>query len=195
MKSETYISSEDSRILRDALKDYSGERSLEIGTGNGGSLLELRENFDVVVGTDLSRPGMDDWKSAGVNFILADRASCMRPSVFDLVAFNPPYLKGRIDDETVDGGEDLEIPIGFLEHAMRVVKRTGTIVFLLNDDSDIGAIRAICGKSGFELERVVSRNVFFEELTVYAGRSKNRDRIQDQGEQGTPNGRSDNRPS
>lgn len=167
MKSETYISSDDSRFLREALKDYSGEKCLEIGAGNGGSLLELRKNFDMIVGTDICRPGMDDWKSNGLNFILADRASCIRPSTFDLVAFNPPYLTGKVTDNAVDGGENLEVPRGFLEDAIMAVKITGKILFLLNDEADIEVFGALCQKSGFVLHKLATRRVFYEELCLY----------------------------
>jgi methylase of polypeptide subunit release factors len=134
--------------------------------------LELRKKFDVVVGTDIFKPGMDDWKKEGVSLVLADRASCMRPSVFDLVVFNPPYLKGKTGDDAVDGGEDLGVPLRFLEDAMRAVKGTGTVVFLLNDDTDTESLRAICRKSGFGLEQVASRRVFFEELSIFVAHSR-----------------------
>ena len=170
MRTEPYISSEDSRLLRDALKDYSGDSCLEIGAGNGGSLIELRKRFGVVVGTDILLPGMGDWRSEGVNFVLADRASCMRPSMFDLVAFNPPYLKAEVNDTAVDGGEDLQVSLGFLQEALRVVKKSGMILFLLNGEADIRAFASLCRKSGFTLERVASRRLFFEELSVYFAR-------------------------
>jgi release factor glutamine methyltransferase len=170
MRSETYTFSEDSRLLRDALKEYSGGTFLEIGAGNGGTLISLQDRFDIVVGTDLVRPAMDDWKKKGANFIVADRASCLMESSFDLVAFNPPYLKGRIEDEAVDGGEDLEVPIKFLEDALRVVKRQGTLLMLVNDEAEMSTFREVCARSGFSLERVATKRAFFEELAVYAAR-------------------------
>jgi release factor glutamine methyltransferase len=170
MRSETYTFSEDSRLLRDALKEYSGGTFLEIGAGNGGTLIGMPDRFDIVVGTDLVRPAMDDWKKKGANFIVADRASCMRESSFDLVAFNPPYLKGRVEDEAVDGGEELQVPITFLEEALRVVKRRGAVLMLLNDGADLSTFREVCARSGFSLERVATQRVFFEELAVYAAR-------------------------
>jgi release factor glutamine methyltransferase len=170
MKSEAYTFSEDSRLLRDALRGFSGRTFLEIGAGNGGTLISMSDKFDVVVGTDLVRPAMDDWKKLGANFIVADRASCLRESSFDLVAFNPPYLRGKVVDRAVDGGENLEVPIKFLEEALRVVKRRGAVLMLLNDEADLSAFREECARSGFDLERVTTRRAFFEELAVYAAR-------------------------
>jgi release factor glutamine methyltransferase len=90
---EPYLASEDSALLRSALGAYSGETCLEIGAGNGGNLLSLSERFDMVVGTDVVRPDMDDWKEKGPSYVLADGGSCLKDAAFDLVAFNPPYLK------------------------------------------------------------------------------------------------------
>jgi release factor glutamine methyltransferase len=170
MKSEAYTFSEDSRLLRDTLKEYSGGTFLEIGAGNGGTLIGMPDRFDIVVGTDLVRPLMDDWKKKGANFIVADRASCLRESSFDLVAFNPPYLRGKVVDRTVDGGEELQVPIEFLEEALRVVKRRGAVLMLLSDEADLSTFREVCARSGFTIERVATRRVFFEELEVYAAR-------------------------
>jgi release factor glutamine methyltransferase len=170
MKSEAYTFSEDSRLLRDALREFSGSTFLEIGAGNGGTLISVSDRFNVVVGTDLVRPAMDDWKKLGASFIVADRASCLRESSFDVVAFNPPYLRGKVVDRAVDGGEKLEVPIKFLEEALRVVKTRGTVLILLNDQADLATFREACAESGFSLERVAAHRAFFEELAIYAAR-------------------------
>jgi release factor glutamine methyltransferase len=173
MSGAHYLASEDSALLRKALQGYSGERCLEIGAGNGGNLLELSKRFRLVVGTDLVRPSMSDWREAGANFILADCASCLRDSVFDLVAFNPPYIVGDVEnDAAVEGGRNLEVPKSFLLEGLRAVRRGGSIVFLLNDDANTEEFRHICSGMGFELERTVSEREFFEELTVYLARAK-----------------------
>jgi release factor glutamine methyltransferase len=103
--SEThYIASTDSALLRRVLREHSGGSALEIGAGNGGNLVELAGRFETVVGTDLTGPGMRDWSGEGAGYVLADCASCFRDSTFDLVAFNPPYVRGEIVDRSVDGG-------------------------------------------------------------------------------------------
>jgi methylase of polypeptide subunit release factors len=168
MSGEPYLSDADSALLRSALRRYSGGKCLEIGSGNGGTLIDLGARFETVVGTDLSRPEMADWKDAGVDFVLADLATCFRPSSFDLVAFNPPYLVGRVQDPAVDGGEVLEVPREFLREALRVVRGTGAVVMVLNDEADIHAFEEVCLASGFRLDPIESTRMFFERLTVYA---------------------------
>ena len=169
MIGEQYISSEDSALLRSAFRGVSGECCLEIGAGNGGNLLELGERFRLVVGTDIVRPAASDWRAKGIEFLLADAASCFRAEKFDLVAFNPPYLRGEVsEDRAVEGGRSLEVPKAFLREALRTVKRTGKILFLLNDEADIAEFEDICSKKSFAMTRVATKRAFFEELSVYS---------------------------
>ncbi len=170
MIGKAYISSEDSALLRQALGDYRGESCLEIGAGNGGTLIELTGRFGLVAGTDIARPRMGDWRARGASYILADAASCFRPNAFDLVAFNPPYIPGEVEDRAVDGGQELEAPKRFLEDALRVVKQDGVVVFLLNSEADIEEFEAISAHEGFKLKRLAALRMFYEELVVYAAR-------------------------
>jgi len=169
MSGETYISSEDSALLRKALHGLSGGSCLEIGAGNCGNLLELRMGFEIVVGTDLVRPSTSDWKGKGIDLVLTDSASCFRPDTFDLVAFNPPYLPvGVSHDRAVEGGQHLEVPKAFLLEGLRTVRATGRIVFILNDEAQVGEFEELCSARSFGLKRLASRRVFFEELAVYS---------------------------
>ncbi|MDG6982898.1 MAG: hypothetical protein JRM74_05530 [Nitrososphaerota archaeon] len=167
MSGNPYISSDDSALLREVLRGRSGRACLEIGAGNGGGLLELSKGFEMVAGTDLARPAMRDWQ-ASADFLLADRASCFRDGTFDLVAFNPPYVAGQgSGDPAVDGGPGLEVPMAFLEGALRAVKKGGSVVFLLNQEAEVERFRKVCNAHGFELRPLVSKKLFFEVLSVY----------------------------
>ncbi|MDA4119229.1 MAG: hypothetical protein OK436_01450 [Thaumarchaeota archaeon] len=175
MSQTPYIASEDSALLRRVVSVYSGRMCLEIGAGNAGTLIELSARFANAVGTDIVRPAMMDWKKAGVDFVLADGAGCLRSSTFDLVAFNPPYLVAPVGpDPAVEGGDELEVPLKFLREALRVVKSDGTVVMLLNDRADLPKFSDVCTCSGFRIRRVASRRVFFEELTVYVASAESR---------------------
>jgi methylase of polypeptide subunit release factors len=167
MSGTPYTSSSDSALLRKVLGEHSGGSALEIGAGNGGNLVALAERFRMVVGTDLVRPVMLDWSEKGASFILTDGAACLRDAVFDLVAFNPPYVRAEVVDRTVDGGKDLEVPKEFLQEALRVVRPTGRGVFLLSDEADIHEFEGICSAKGFRVRKVAMERGFFEELSVY----------------------------
>ena len=169
MKRETYVASEDSSLLRRVLADYSGATCLEIGAGNGGNLRELARRFAVAVGTDLARPGLEDWREVGASYVLADAASCFTRETFDLVAFNPPYLQaGEISDRAVDGGmEGVEVALRFLKSALNVVKKDGRILFLLTSGNPIEQIEKECLTRGFRLEKKAELRLFYESLSVY----------------------------
>jgi release factor glutamine methyltransferase len=168
MSGRQYLASEDSALLRKALRPYSGESCLEIGAGNGGNLIELTGRFELAVGTDLQAPAMDDWKGSGASFVLADAATCLKSSAFDLVAFNPPYLPvEQRSDVAVAGGEKLEVPLRMLREALRVVRKSGKVVFLLNDEADLEGFRRECERLGFAMREAASERLFFEKLTVY----------------------------
>ena len=167
MSGEPYLASADSALLRRVASRYSGERCLEIGAGNGGNLVAASERFGLVVGTDLVRPGMADWKERA-DFVLADGASCMRPESFDMVELNPPYIAAEVrEDRAVEGGMGLEVPKSFLQEALRVVRKEGRIVFLLDSGTAPEEFERLCAQGGFALRRVESMRMFFEELTVY----------------------------
>lgn len=165
----TYISSEDSALLRSVLKNYAGESCLELGAGNGGGLVELTKRFGLVVGSDLNRPSNDSWKRAEANFVLVDAAGCFREGSFDLVAFNPPYLPSDvIEDVAVDGGADgAEVLNHFLGEAMRTVRKEGRIVMLLSGDNPIESIAQECEMHGFAMKLLSERRLFYETLAVY----------------------------
>jgi methylase of polypeptide subunit release factors len=134
--------------------------------------VELSKRYGLVVGTDLVRPSMRDWREAGANYVLADGASCLRDSFFDLVVFNPPYIASVVgDDPAVEGGRKLEVPMYFLSEALRVVRSGGRVVFLLNEQADAEEFCNLCAEKGFGLVRVASERGFFEELTVYSAES------------------------
>ncbi|MDE1857870.1 MAG: hypothetical protein KGI26_02220 [Thaumarchaeota archaeon] len=171
MSGTPYISSDDSALLRGAIRGRSGGACLEIGAGNGGNLVELAKGFETTAGTDLTRPSMRDWAESS-NVVLADRAGCFRDGVFDLVVLNPPYLAGAgTGDLAVDGGAELEVPLAFLEEALRVVRGDGSVLFLLNQEADLGVFERACGVRGFELRRVATLRLFFEVLSVYEAAS------------------------
>jgi release factor glutamine methyltransferase len=165
-----YLAAEDSTLLRKALRGSCGGSCLEIGAGNGGNLLELSGKFELAAGSDLSRPSMDDWRDAGVQWVLADKASCFRGGIFDLVFFNPPYLPSDdIDDPTVDGGKDGQVPLEFLGEAMRVVKKSGRVIFLLSGDAPLDRFREEFARNSFGMKIVEKRHLFYEDLLVVEG--------------------------
>ncbi len=126
----TYVPSDDTALMVRALSSVEGGNCLEIGFGSGAVLQALHPRFSLVVGTDIVTVGQARAAKGSSEAVLADRGSCFRDGTFDVVAFNPPYLpSGVVEDRTVDGGRGgVEVPMRFLEDALRVVKAEGKIL-------------------------------------------------------------------
>ena len=164
-----YLPAEDSYLLRDTLAPFAGRLCLEIGFGSGAVLAGVSRRFLLSVGTDVL--SLEEARLAagpGVELVLADRATCFRDGVFDLVFFNPPYLpSGPIEDEAVDGGPTgVEVPVLFLEEGLRVLGEGGTIVALLSSDGDLESFLTHCSDLGLAVESVAEKRVFYETLSV-----------------------------
>ncbi len=167
-----YHSSEDSDLLREAIRGYRGRSCLELGFGSGSNLPQLCDQFEVVAATDILRPELAPEGPHCVELVFADRATCFRDSSFDFVVFNPPYLPSEsIDDPTVDGGRGgIEIPVSFLEEAVRVVRTSGTILFLLSSEGNLDEFAEYCARLGVQTKLIRKRKMFYETLFVYEGR-------------------------
>ncbi len=165
-----YLPAEDTYLLKEALGPASGDSCLEIGFGSGAALADVAERFRLAVGADVI--GIEDARLARgprMDLVLTDRARCFRDGVFDLVFFNPPYLpSGRIEDRTVDGGRSgVEVPLSFLEEALRVLKGGGSAMVLLSDEGDVDAFVARCKGMGLSVEQAAEKRLFFERLVVF----------------------------
>ncbi|QQG49484.1 MAG: hypothetical protein HY247_04075 [archaeon] len=143
-----------------------------MGAGNCGTLIDMSSRYSTVVGTDIVRPDLDDWRVAGTSLLLADRATCLRDGVFDLVALNPPYLSGPVEDLATDAGVDFEAVFRLLEDALRVVKDDGRVLVLLSGDVPLERAKVICKAKGFGLRKVKERRLFYEELLVVEASSE-----------------------
>jgi len=164
-----YLPAEDTRLLKEALEPLGGDSCLEIGFGSGAVLSSASARFRLVVGTDVV--GLDEARLAKdppVELVLADKATCFRDGVFDLVFFNPPYLPSEaIEDEAVDGGPaGVEVPMAFLEEGLRVMREGGTIVALLSSEGDLESFLAHCDDLGLEVGSVIEKRLFYETLSV-----------------------------
>jgi release factor glutamine methyltransferase len=147
----------------------SGTSYLEIGVGNGGNLRAAQKKFHIVTGTDIASVAYAKKSNPSSELVLADRASCFRPSTFDVVAFNPPYLPtNEIVDKTVDGGEGgIEVPIRFLESAIGVMKNSGRVLVLLSSESKLDCFLNYCERHSLAVNKLCENKLFFETLFVF----------------------------
>lgn len=170
-----YIPAEDSYLLAEAVKEYSGKRALEIGVGSGIVLEELQKNFELVVGTDLQLQSLRyarlNIRSRNILTICCNMSVPIR-SKFDLIVSNPPYLPDlsvKIQkDLPVDGGlTGIEWSIKFLELSLPKLEPTGKILLLLSSFSNIEKLELFVQKWKFAKKKVNQKKLFYETIKVF----------------------------
>jgi len=170
-----YEPAEDTFLLADVIKRYSGKITLEIGVGSGYVTAEICKRNPFVVGTEISKKALKEAQNRlkSLNFdnfelILCDGASPFRERYFDLIVFNPPYLPtSKIVDKSVNGGkEGIEVINRFIEQSLRVISKSGLMVFVLSTLSKYSKIIKILKKMSFKVRKICKRRLFFEKIFV-----------------------------
>lgn len=175
MNDRAYIYGDDSRLLGETIANQERAGAfLEIGVGNGGNLRIANKLFRLVVGTDIIDLKKLKKEFPFAEIVISDRATCFRSEVFDLVAFNPPYVpSSELLDKSLDGGPNgLEVPLLFLESALNVVKKDGKIVMLVSDEGKISLLVDYCSQNSLSICKVSEKKMFFENLLVFEISSK-----------------------
>jgi release factor glutamine methyltransferase len=186
-----YLPSEDSILLADCLKDYSGDIALDIGVGSGIITQSLCENFKKVVGTDLEFEilkkcnedvATDTLKDSnkklknekGFELVCADAASAFRSNIFDLVVSNPPYLPEDYDNEgmkiydrAIYGGKNgIQVTLKIIKSSLATLKREGKLLIIVSSLSDISRLQELLELLNLNMKKIVEKRLFFETLFV-----------------------------
>lgn len=185
-----YLPSEDSILLANCLKDYSGNIALDIGVGSGTITRALCEKFKKVVGTDLefeilkcnedvvSNTSKDSNKKLknekGFELVCTDAASAFRNNIFDLVVSNPPYLPEdydnegmKIHDEAIYGGKSgIEVTLKIIKSSLSTLKREGKLLIIVSSFSNISRLQEFLELLNLNMKKIVEKRLFFETLSV-----------------------------
>jgi release factor glutamine methyltransferase len=186
-----YLPSEDSILLADCLKDYSGDIALDIGVGSGIITQTLCENFKKVVGTELAFEMLEKCKEdvvsntskdsekkleneRGFELVCADAASAFRDNIFDLVVSNPPYLPEdydnegmKIHDEAIYGGKSgIEVTLKIIKSSLSTLKREGKLLIIVSSLSNISRLQELLELLNLNMKKIVEKRLFFETLSV-----------------------------
>ena len=166
-----YRPSDDTFLLAECVKNFSGEGALEIAAGTGYISNLLKEKFSSVVATDIDP---DALREAGKSVLLVccDSASAIVNVAFDLIVINPPYLPSQgMHDLAVDGGKDgVEVTLKMLDDAIRLLKYNGTILFVTSSLANYNTLFAYLQKLGYKTDIVGRKKFTFEELLVIRGK-------------------------
>src|SRR5919109_5518510 len=133
-----YIPSDDTFLLADCIKQYSGRWALEIGVGSGVLLNLLEKNFANVAGSDIDMRALEHCRCrSGAMLVCCDAASAFAGR-FDLIVSNPPYLPdNKVRDTTVHGGPaGIESTIHFIESALSLLAHGGRMLLVVSSLED-----------------------------------------------------------
>ena len=174
MTLETYGVGEDTLLLLETTRAYHTKVALELGVGSGVVTLELSKESSLVVGCDLNRAALQETQQCcnakeNVELVCCDAASAFRHGVFDLVAFNPPYLpSNEISDLAIDGGMDgIEVTLKWVQSASQALRRGGSMIFISSSLSNRKNLLRKIRNIGIEVIPVNKKKLYFEDLIAY----------------------------
>jgi len=173
IRPEVYSPAEDTYLLLSAIVVDKGEKVLEMGCGSGIISMHMARAGAVVTSVDVDeravRATENSAKMNGLDarVVQSDLFTDVSGK-FDLIVFNPPYLRGDVqgqEDLCWAGGEDgVRLTDRFLRQARERLEPGGRVLLLISDDMDPSALEDAL--SGWRIETVASKTLFFEELRV-----------------------------
>lgn len=171
-KNNYYRPSDDTFLLAECVQKFKGESALEIAVGSGYISNVLKENFRLVIATDIDPDAIRATRNKANLLICCDSASAITNIMFDLVVINPPYLPSQqINDITVDGGRDgIEVSLKMLGDAVRLLKNNGVILLVTSSLANYASLLTHLQKLGFKVDIIGGKKLDFEELFVIQAR-------------------------
>lgn len=178
-----YPPSEDTYLLLDAV-DFNIEDSvLEIGCGAGLGTVLAASRTHSVVGTDISLEAVKNTRENikrnhqedNTEVFQTDLLSAVSTkSKFSIIMFNPPYLPAdesttMMDHAHIGGEHGSEITQRCIHQASKHLYDGGRLFVVVSNLSNISAIVKTLEETGFQVEFVAERSLFFEKIQVIKG--------------------------
>jgi len=170
---EVYAPAEDTYLLLSTIEVHRGERALEMGCGSGLIAMHMAKAGACVTAVDTDERAVTATRNSAVmndlqvRTVLSDLFHEVKGR-FDLIVFNPPYLRGEVqgqEDLCWAGGEDgVKLTDRFLREAKDHLEPGGRLLLLISDDMDPAALEEAL--SEWRMEVLARKSLFFEELRV-----------------------------
>lgn len=179
METDVYQPAEDSYLLAETVAEEgdigADDLVLEVGTGSGFVAEYLQtETDDRIVASDLNPHACEQARERGVEVVQGNLVGPFRDGVFDIVAFNPPYLPREPLAERDDwmevaltGGETgREVIEGFIDTVSRVLAPEGSVYLLVSTMTGVDEVVEYAASRGFSAAAVRDESFPYETLTV-----------------------------
>lgn len=166
-----YVPSDDTFLLADCIRQYSGRWALEIGVGSGILLNLLEKNFANVAGSDIDLRALEHCRGRSCAMLVCCDAASAFKGEFDLIVSNPPYLPDdEVKDMTVHGGpKGIETAIHFLQSALPLLAPDGKMLLVISslaDSADSSALDQLVMEKKMRKKVVKEKKMFYETLSV-----------------------------
>jgi release factor glutamine methyltransferase len=171
-----YAPSDDTFLLADCIRQYSGSWALEIGVGSGLLLDILEKNFAYVAGSDIDLQALQYCKqqktsAANILLVCCDAGSAFGIGKFDLIVSNPPYLpdddNNNIRDQTVHGGPTgIEATVHFINSALPLLAKDGKMLIVISSFANSSALDKVVVENNMHKKVVKEKRLFYETLSI-----------------------------
>jgi HemK-related putative methylase len=173
--SGVYEPSDDSLFLSNVIAGVQADRVAEVGVGSGFVIDGyIQANTpEVAVGTDVDIEAIKVARGRGghdsIEYVLCRSCDAFRKNAFQLVFFNPPYLKEEAaEDATTSGGEGGVARTHEMACSSYMALATkGFMIFLASSLSDVESLLSQLHKEGMRPRKLASSKLFFEELYAF----------------------------
>ncbi|HSV41795.1 MAG TPA: HemK2/MTQ2 family protein methyltransferase [Methanomassiliicoccales archaeon] len=170
---DVYAPAEDTFLLLSALQVVRDQQVLEMGCGSGILAIHCAKAGSLVTAVDINPAAVECTKyNASINDVLvnvinSDLFSAVEGR-FDLIYFNPPYLRGELQDMQgrtwAGGATGTETLRAFLDQAWDHLTPAGRMAILTSSDMDQKALGMLLRP--YRVRELASMRLFFEELKV-----------------------------
>lgn len=163
-----YVPSDDTFLLAECIKQYSGRWALEIGVGSGVLLNLLEKSFANVAGSDIDLRALQHCRGRSDAMLVCCDAASVFAGRFDLIVSNPPYLPDdKVRDTTVHGGPaGIETTIHFIQSAIPLLASGGRMLFVVSSLTDSSAVDKLVAEKKMSKKVVKEKRMFYETLSI-----------------------------
>ena len=162
-----YQPEEDSILLKKYVNKLARGKILEIGTGSGFIIKDLKN----AEGVDIDKESIDYCKKQGLNVYYSNLFSKVKGK-FDLIIFNPPYLPEEPNmkkhKDLFGGKHGWEIIEKFFKDVKKYLKKDGKILILFSNLTNKNKVDSVIKENNFKFKLLEEKPIgLMERLYVY----------------------------